>query len=100
MIKALRNGYQLLDIDFLEFVGSAYIQDDDPEVIAVVPQHEGKFVGRELLRGISDNDVVTVFNDRGKVRLKAKVSQNIKQGVVALTEVGGRNNILKVTTTN
>ena len=37
-------------------------------------------------RGISDNDVVTVFNDRGKVRLRAKVSQNIKQGVVAVTE--------------
>jgi anaerobic dimethyl sulfoxide reductase subunit A len=38
------------------------------------------------LRGISDGEMVTVFNDRGKVMAPAKVTQRILPGVVALGE--------------
>ena len=37
-------------------------------------------------RGISDGDMVTVFNDRGRVTLKAKVTEGIKPGVVNINE--------------
>ena len=37
-------------------------------------------------RGIGDSDVVRVFNDRGRVRLRAKLVEGIKPGVVAVTE--------------
>jgi len=37
-------------------------------------------------RNISDNDIVRVFNDRGQVKLRAKVSQKIKTGVVDIPE--------------
>ena len=33
-------------------------------------------------RGIRDNDIVEVYNERGNVRVKAKYSSDIKQGVV------------------
>jgi len=33
-------------------------------------------------RGIKDNDVVEIFNERGKVRVKAKFSAEIKSGVL------------------
>jgi len=37
-------------------------------------------------RNISDNDVVRVFNDRGQVKLRARVSSKMKPGVVNITE--------------
>jgi len=37
-------------------------------------------------RDIEDGNVVRVFNDRGQVRLKAKVSQRIKPGVVDIPQ--------------
>jgi anaerobic selenocysteine-containing dehydrogenase len=37
-------------------------------------------------RNIKDNDTVYVFNDRGKVKLKAKVSTKIIQGVVNIEQ--------------
>ncbi|UCC60246.1 MAG: hypothetical protein JSV02_00005, partial [Dehalococcoidia bacterium] len=36
--------------------------------------------------GIGDGDVVRVFNDRGRVKLKARLAEGIKPGVVAITE--------------
>jgi len=37
-------------------------------------------------RNIGDGDVVRVFNDRGQAKLRAKVSQRIKPGVVNIAE--------------
>ena len=37
-------------------------------------------------RNISNGDVVSVFNDRGKVKLKAKLSPGIKPGVVNIDQ--------------
>ena len=37
-------------------------------------------------RGIDNGDVVQVFNDRGQVKLKARVSEGIRPGVVAISE--------------
>jgi molybdopterin-containing oxidoreductase family molybdopterin binding subunit len=37
-------------------------------------------------RAIDNNDVVRVFNDRGYAKLKARVSERIKPGVVAISE--------------
>jgi len=39
-------------------------------------------------RGISDGDAVLVFNDRGKVLMRAKVTQRIMPGVVDIAEGG------------
>lgn len=37
-------------------------------------------------RNIGDGDVVRVFNDRGQLKVRAKLSQGIKPGVVNITE--------------
>ncbi len=37
-------------------------------------------------RTISDGDLVTVFNDRGRVTLKAKLTEGVKPGVVNISE--------------
>ncbi len=39
-------------------------------------------------RGIAPDDLVTVWNDRGKVRIRAKVTPRIAPGVVSLPEGG------------
>lgn len=39
-----------------------------------------------LPRDIADGDAVCVFNDRGKAKLKARLSRNIKPGVVNITQ--------------
>ena len=37
-------------------------------------------------RGVADGDTVTVFNDRGRVTLKAKVTEGVRPGVVNISE--------------
>jgi len=37
-------------------------------------------------RSISDNDMVTVFNDRGRTTLKARLTEGVRPGVVNITE--------------
>jgi len=37
-------------------------------------------------RNISDNDIVTVFNDRGRTTLKARLSESVGPGVVNISE--------------
>lgn len=37
-------------------------------------------------RNISDNDLVTVFNDRGRTTLKARVTEGVGPGVVCISE--------------
>lgn len=39
-------------------------------------------------RGIADGDMVEVFNDRGRVRIPAVVTERIVQGVVAMSQGG------------
>ena len=57
-------------------------------------------------RNIRDGDVILVYNERGKVRTKARVTDRIKEGVVSLdeglwyrpvkdgTDIGGSANVL------
>ncbi len=37
-------------------------------------------------RGISNNDIVTVFNDRARTTLRARINEGVQPGVVDLTE--------------
>ena len=37
-------------------------------------------------RNISDNDIVTIFNDRARTTLKARISESVRPGVVNITE--------------
>jgi len=37
-------------------------------------------------RNIKDNDMVTVFNERGKATLKARVSEGVGPGLINITE--------------
>jgi molybdopterin-containing oxidoreductase family molybdopterin binding subunit len=37
-------------------------------------------------RNISDSDLVTVFNDRGRTTLKARVTEGVRPGVINITE--------------
>jgi len=52
-------------------------------------------------RNIGDRDVVRVFNDRGQAKLRAKLSQRIKPGVINVMQgwwpeqyIGGHHNEL------
>lgn len=56
------------------------LQRLDPEPTLEINSADAK------ARDINDSDVVLVFNERGKVKLKAKLSQYIKPGVVNITE--------------
>ena len=37
-------------------------------------------------RGIKDGDIVVAFNDRGRAKVKARVHEGIKAGVVSIDE--------------
>lgn len=56
-----------------------WLREVEPHCLWVHPNDAGE-------RGISDGDVVHVFNDRGRVEITAKVTQRIKPGVVSLFE--------------
>ena len=64
-------------------------------------QHEENALLRELdpaglwinpsdaaARGIKDGDTVEVFNDRGVMRIPAKVTERVTPGVIAVSEGG------------
>ena len=49
---------------------------ESPGLLEIHPQDAGK-------RHITDGDIVRVFNDRGEIQLKAKLTDSIQPGVVA-----------------
>jgi len=52
----------------------------NPEpIVEINPLDAGK-------RNISDDDMVTVFNDRGRTTLKARLSEGVRPGVVNISE--------------
>jgi molybdopterin-containing oxidoreductase family molybdopterin binding subunit len=61
-------------------VNSPLMRSLDPE-----PRLEMNPVDADA-RGIMDGDMVTAFNDRGKVKLKCKLHQGIKPGLVNLNQ--------------
>jgi len=62
------------------FANSATLLELNPEpVVEIHPLDAGD-------RGISDADMVTVFNDRGRITIKARVTPGVRPGVVNITE--------------
>jgi anaerobic selenocysteine-containing dehydrogenase len=62
------------------FANVSWLRDLDPEPTVEMNPLDAK------KRGIQDGDMVVVFKDRGKVRVKAKVHQGIRPGVVDIKE--------------
>jgi len=58
----------------------SWLTELDPEPVLEINPVDAK------ARGIQDGDVVCAFNDRGKIKLKAKVHQGISPGVVNVTQ--------------
>ncbi len=62
------------------FANSPTLENFNPEpLVEIHPSDADK-------RGISEGDMVTVFNDRGKATLKARVTQGVKPGVINISE--------------
>jgi len=62
------------------FANVSPLLDLNPEpVVEINPQDASR-------RNISDNDLVTVFNDRGRVTLKARLTEGVSPQVVNITE--------------
>jgi anaerobic dimethyl sulfoxide reductase subunit A len=58
----------------------ASLLDMNPEpVVEINPQDAAE-------RNISDNDLVTVFNDRARTTLKARVTEGVRPGVINITQ--------------
>lgn len=58
-----------------------WMEEIDPPALWMHPQD-----ARE--RGIRDGDMIEVYNDRGRVRIPAKVTDRIMQGVTAMSQGG------------
>ena len=61
--------------------GTAILEELDPTALWINPEDA-------IARGISDGDTVEVFNDRGVMRIPAKVTTRIVKGVIAVSEGG------------
>jgi anaerobic selenocysteine-containing dehydrogenase len=63
-----------------QFANISWLRELDPEpVLEMNPVDAEK-------RGIRDTDIVVVFNDRGRVKLKAKIHEGIRPGVVNIPQ--------------
>lgn len=62
------------------------IHDNNPALERVEPQRLWMHPVDAAARGIADREEVLVWNDRGKVRVKVKVTDRIMQGVTALAQ--------------
>ena len=61
--------------------GTTILEELDPTALWINPEDA-------VARGISDGDTVEVFNDRGVMRIPAKVTTRIVKGVIAVSEGG------------
>ena len=62
------------------------IHDNNPDLERVEPQRLWMHPADAAARGISDGDTVLVRNDRGRVQVRAKVTDRIMKGVTALAQ--------------
>jgi len=62
------------------FANAPTLLELNPEPVVEINPSDAKS------RNISDGDRVTVFNDRGRVTLKAKLTQGVRPGVVNIEE--------------
>lgn len=62
------------------------IHDNNPDLERVEPQRLWMHPKDANVRGITDGDEVLVWNDRGRVRVKVKVTDRIMEGVTALAQ--------------
>ena len=62
------------------FANVAWVRELDPEPMLEMNSADAQ------LRGIQDGDLVDVFNDRGNVKLRAKVHQGIRPGLVSVCQ--------------
>jgi len=62
------------------FANSPTLLELNPEPVLDINPRDAKN------RGVSDGDMVTVFNDRGRATLRARVTEGIRPGVVNLSE--------------
>lgn len=60
---------------------NGWLEEVDPPAVWIHPEDAG-------LRGIGNGDMVEVFNDRGVVRIPAKVTRRIMRGVTAISQGG------------
>ena len=62
------------------FAAESWLRELDPEpLLEIHPTDAGE-------RGIEDGDMVVAFNDRGRVKLKAKVHDGVRPGVVNINQ--------------
>jgi molybdopterin-containing oxidoreductase family molybdopterin binding subunit len=62
------------------FANVQSLLDLNPEPLVEINPTDAK------LRNIEDNDYVTVFNERAKTTLKARISESVRPGVINITE--------------
>ena len=62
------------------------IHDNNPDLHKLEPQRLWMNPSDAAARGITDGDEILVWNDRGRTRTRAKVTDRIMPGVTALAE--------------
>ncbi|MCQ2452034.1 MAG: molybdopterin-dependent oxidoreductase [Oscillospiraceae bacterium] len=62
------------------------IHDNNPDMEALDPQRVHLHPADAEARGIHDGDLVLVFNQRGTMRLSAKVTEGVMPGVAAIAQ--------------
>lgn len=62
------------------------IHDNNPDLERVEPQRLWMHPADAAERGISDGDTALVWNDRGRVQVRVKVTDRIMKGVTALAQ--------------
>lgn len=84
----LRNRFPLLLIGFHTKRRCHSMHDNNPNLDALERPALWMHPADADQRGIKDGDLVEIFNDRGRIRIPAKVTGRIVSGCVALSEGG------------